>query len=94
VNRKFVCVCVVLLSMFCLQNVTARKQDNSWRYLEKDPAKKICFALYTVQNNVLKMMVQLYPLAHGESRDVRLEINRGDKWETVQGAGEFLCDEE
>ncbi|MHC4366905.1 MAG: hypothetical protein ACYSW8_04720, partial [Planctomycetota bacterium] len=30
--------------------------------------KVICFALYTVQDNILKLTAQLYPLEAGESR--------------------------
>ncbi|MBE3133517.1 MAG: hypothetical protein IMZ55_08585, partial [Acidobacteria bacterium] len=36
----------------------------------------ICFALYTVHNNILKLTAQLYPLQEGEPRTVRLEVQR------------------
>ena len=42
--------------------------------------KLICFALYTVQKNVLKLTAQLYPLAKDDPRTVRLEIKKGDKF--------------
>jgi hypothetical protein len=42
--------------------------------------KLICFALYTVHNNVLKLTAQLYPLASDDPRTVRLEIKKGDKF--------------
>jgi len=45
--------------------------------------KVICFALYTVQNNVMKLNVQLYPLKAGEDRNVRLEINQQGKWKQI-----------
>ena len=45
--------------------------------------KVICFALYTVQNNVMKLTAQLYPLKSGEERIVRLEINRQGKWKQI-----------
>jgi len=50
-----------------------------------DVAKKdqICFAMYTVHAGTLKMTVQLYPLADGDSRDIALEIEKGGKWERV-----------
>jgi len=41
----------------------------------------ICFALYTVHNNILKMTAQLYPLKEGEDRKVRLEIKEDGKWQ-------------
>ena len=43
----------------------------------------ICFALYTVQDQVLKLSAQLYPLQEGESREVHLEIDRAGKWKRI-----------
>lgn len=43
----------------------------------------IGFALYTVENNILKLSAQLYPLQEGESREVELQIERGGEWETA-----------
>ena len=34
----------------------------------------ICFALYTVEDKILKLNAQLYPLKEGEPRKVRLEV--------------------
>ena len=45
--------------------------------------KVICFALYTVNNNILKLTAQLYPLKEGEDRKVRLEIKKDGKWKQV-----------
>ena len=45
--------------------------------------KVICFALYTVHNNILKMTAQLYPLKEGEDRSVRLEIKKGRKFKQI-----------
>ncbi len=45
--------------------------------------KVICFALYTVQNNVLKLTAQLYPLEPGEDRTVRLEIKQDGQWKQI-----------
>lgn len=45
--------------------------------------KVICFALYTVQNNVLKLTAQLYPLEPGEDRTVRLETKQDGKWRQI-----------
>jgi phosphodiesterase/alkaline phosphatase D-like protein len=45
--------------------------------------KVICFALYTVHNNILKLTAQLYPLEEGEPRTVRLEVQRDGKWEQI-----------
>ncbi|QDT49956.1 PhoD-like phosphatase [Symmachiella dynata] len=43
----------------------------------------ICFALYTVQDNILKLSAQLYPLRDGESREVTLQIHDGTNWKTI-----------
>ena len=43
----------------------------------------ICFALYTVHDNILKLTAQLYPLAAGDSRIVRLEIKKEGEWVEV-----------
>ena len=45
--------------------------------------EQICFALYTVNNNILKMNAQLYPLPENAPRTVRLEINQDGKWKQI-----------
>ncbi len=45
--------------------------------------KVICFALYTVHNNIMKMTAQLYPLKDGEDRIVRLEVKQDGKWKQI-----------
>jgi len=59
----------------------ARAQPLSIPDVTRD--KVICFALYTVQNNVLKLNAQLYPLEPGEDRTVRLEIMQDGKWKQI-----------
>lgn len=48
--------------------------------------KVICFTMYTVQNGVLKMTAQLYPLRDGEDRSVRLEVRRDGAWTQIATA--------
>ncbi len=43
----------------------------------------ICFALYTVHDKTLKLTAQLYPLAEGDSKTVRLEIEKDGQWVEV-----------
>jgi len=43
----------------------------------------ICFSLYTVQNNILKLTAQLYPLDEGDDRTVRLEIKQDNNWRKI-----------
>lgn len=47
------------------------------------PEEAICFALYTVHDGVLKMTAQLYPLADGIDRTVKLQIRDGGTWRDV-----------
>lgn len=42
--------------------------------------RTIAFALYTVDENVLGLTGQLFPLMPDETREVRLEIFRDDRW--------------
>ncbi|MEZ5041869.1 MAG: hypothetical protein R2828_18380 [Saprospiraceae bacterium] len=44
----------------------------------------IAFGIYTVSNKVLKLSAQLFPLYPDETRNVRLSIKTGDKWEEIQ----------
>lgn len=43
----------------------------------------ICFALYTVHDKTLKLTAQLYPIADGDSKTVRLEIEKDGRWVEV-----------
>lgn len=43
----------------------------------------ICFAYYTVNQGVLKLTAQLYPLEDGETREAALAIKAGDAWTTI-----------
>jgi hypothetical protein len=50
---------------------------------ELSPQDRICFALYTVHNGVLKMTAQFYPLQDGESRTAVLELQTEGDWKKV-----------
>jgi len=43
----------------------------------------ICFALYTVHEGILKLSVQLYPLAESDPHQVSLSIEVDDRWRIV-----------
>jgi hypothetical protein len=51
----------------------------------------ICFCLYTIQDQTLKLTAQLYPLREGEPRQVTLEVERDGKWHQ---AGEAQVNQE
>ncbi|WP_299605336.1 alkaline phosphatase D family protein [uncultured Aquimarina sp.] len=44
----------------------------------------IAFGIYTVSNETLKLTAQLFPLYPDETREVRLEIKKNDKWTEIQ----------
>ncbi|MEE8450809.1 MAG: alkaline phosphatase D family protein [Thermoguttaceae bacterium] len=46
----------------------------------------ICFALYTVHDNTLKLNAQLYPLDENDDRTVRLEVERAGRWQQIATA--------
>ena len=48
--------------------------------------KVICFALYTVNNNIMKMTAQLYPLKENEDRLVRLQVKKNEEWAEIAKA--------
>ena len=84
---------VLVLALLASDAVSAppkrkRKPQPSGIELPKDITKDklICFALYTVHKNVLKLTAQLYPLAKDDPRTVRLEIKKGDKFVQIAEA--------
>tara|TARA_B100001996_G_scaffold94383_1_gene70616 strand:+ start:438 stop:2075 length:1638 start_codon:yes stop_codon:yes gene_type:complete len=44
----------------------------------------IAFGIYTVSNSTLKLSAQLFPLYPNESREVRLEIKKKNKWVEIE----------
>jgi hypothetical protein len=63
-----------------------KKPNTSWMITKAEKDKVICFALYTVHKNILKLTAQLYQLDDDAPRIVRLEIKKGDKWVKVAEA--------
>lgn len=43
----------------------------------------VCFGIYTVHKDILKLTAQLYPLYPKETREVRLEIMQDGKWTEI-----------
>ncbi len=44
---------------------------------------RICFALYTVHNHILKLTAQLYPLGNVDEIQAHLEIEENGEWERI-----------
>jgi phosphodiesterase/alkaline phosphatase D-like protein len=81
---KFISI-VAILSTVLSSNAAMAGQDSLLEIPDVSRDKVICFALYTVHNNIMKMTAQLYPLKKGEDRFVRLQVNNG-KWVEIAKA--------
>ncbi len=78
---------ILLLMIFHLSalsvKLTPAERRKNWRITRVSSDKVICFALYTVHNNILKLTAQLYRLPKEADRTVRLEIEQNGKWEKI-----------
>ena len=75
---------VLLVSSIAFSAPKKKRQGLIIPDLGKD--KLICFAPYTLDNNILKMTAQLYPLSKDDSRTVRLEIRQDGNWKEIASA--------
>ncbi|MGD2164269.1 MAG: metallophosphoesterase family protein [Anaerolineae bacterium] len=63
--------------------VRYRLRNPPWKIRQVPADEVICFTLYTVHNNVLKLTAQLYELPPDVTRIVRLETKEGSRWVEV-----------
>lgn len=82
--QKCLLVCCAVLLAATSANAQANKRKRAVLTIP-EVAKKdvICFALYTVHDRTLKLTAQLYPIAEGDTKTVRLEIEREGQWVEV-----------
>ena len=83
---KYLALGCVVFSLTGITQAQQNKQKKKWANLKiPEVAAKdvICFALYTVHDNTLKLTAQLYPLAEGDSQEVRLELEKDGDWVEV-----------
>lgn len=73
---------VALLTVGAVEAQQKKKKKGRAVLAIPEVAKKdiICFALYTVHDKTLKLTAQLYPISEGETKEVRLEIEKDGKW--------------
>ncbi|MCK5000964.1 MAG: alkaline phosphatase D family protein [Anaerohalosphaera sp.] len=71
---------VAVISVVLLSSTYGAKSGDLLDIPEVSRDKVICFALYTVDNNIMKMTAQLYPLQGNEARTVRLETRKKGQW--------------
>ena len=89
-------VLTVLLSLvsqdaLCQRRNAQQQRNFEARYIPKGirqvpKNEQICFALYTVNEHILKLTAQLYPLEADDPRVVRLEVKRNGKWKKIAEA--------
>ncbi|MEM9675322.1 MAG: hypothetical protein AAF992_22210, partial [Bacteroidota bacterium] len=60
------------------------RADNPIINMKVDRSEVVCFGMYTVADNTLKLTAQLYPLYPNETREVRLEVQRDGEWQEIQ----------
>ena len=77
---------IVFLTLLIATSMSQARRAALLEIPEVSRDKVICFCLYTVQDNILKMTAQLYPLKEGESKTVRLEIKQGRNWKQIAEA--------
>lgn len=86
------CMCCFAMAADKKKGQKKKKSRQQLTIPQMSKDKLICFALYTVQNNILKMNVQFYPLAKDDSRTARLEIEKDGQW--VEIAKSTILDNE
>ena len=74
---------IVNLSVVLLSSSFGAQSGDLFSIPDVPRDKVICFALYTVNNETMKMTAQLYPLKEAEEKVVRLEIKKADKWTEI-----------
>jgi hypothetical protein len=63
--------------------VRFRLRNPPWKITRVAEDEVICFALYTLHDDILKLTAQLYELPPGADRTVRLEINEEGSWTQI-----------
>lgn len=75
---------LVFLLVFSINFVNAQKKDVLAISEDKAKKNKICFALYTVHENTMKMTAQFYPIKNYDPFRAVLQLKNNKKWEQVQ----------
>lgn len=76
-------LCGILLLQMASPGFAQQRKRIDLSIPEVQKKDLICFALYTVSDNTLKLTAQLYPLAENDPKTVRLEVEKDGKWVEV-----------
>jgi hypothetical protein len=75
---------IFLIALVSVLTSRGLRAEDTWPVnLDVPKEQAICFALYTVHDGTLKMTAQLYPLAEGVDRAVKLQIERNGAWRDI-----------
>ncbi len=89
-SRRIIAVSFVLTVLLATAGLPARTgkpvRDQTPQKYNVPRDEVICFALYTVNDTILKLTAQLYPLKADEEKTVRLEIKDGGTWKKIAEA--------
>jgi hypothetical protein len=72
--------------IFGIGTIRARLRNPPWKVTQAAEDRVICFTLYTLHDDILKMSAQLYELPSGADRSVYLEIGENGGWTQVDEA--------
>ena len=84
-KKNMACLIIVLIALKCT-TATAEEGFYTVQVPEVKRDEVICFALYTVNENIMKMTAQMYPLQDNESKEVELDIKIDGKWKHIASA--------
>ncbi|MEM7600084.1 MAG: hypothetical protein AAF357_01560 [Verrucomicrobiota bacterium] len=82
-------IILVMFSAASLLTASEPAYPDSFNHLRFVPHKdvvdedKICFVLYTTHDDIMKMVVQFYPLDEGDSRTAHLEVQEDGQWKRI-----------
>ncbi|RKY06064.1 MAG: hypothetical protein DRP65_12265 [Planctomycetota bacterium] len=82
--KKTTIISIIMFALILLLlDACASDKSNVVEKPDIPAEKNICFALYTVNNNIMKMSAQFYPRHEGQSTKVRLDIKKNGKWKKI-----------
>ncbi len=82
-TRKLILIIYLILAICAATFSQQPSLKTDWQIKKVPEDQVICFALYTVNNNILKLTAQLYELDKKADRTVRLQIKKDGKWTEI-----------
>ncbi|MEM6380109.1 MAG: hypothetical protein AAF705_18085, partial [Bacteroidota bacterium] len=80
---KLIMRLILFISLFYTQFAFGQMEDLYSFVKNNQPKDRICFAMYTVHENTLKLTAQLYPLDNLEPFEALLEVEQNGKWVSI-----------